>query len=382
MKRKRTIKIIAIIFLIFVYKLSAYDLLNLFHIEKTDRGEKLAFIDNEDIYFPLGIYDFDEENIKRTKQIAMFLKANPDCYLIVEGHSDINPYENEDEYGIRNTMLSYYRSLIFLQKIRNYGDFDDRIITLAYGYKYPKYTEYEKIKNRRLEFIILSDEKELKKQEKYIKSVKDSLIVMDENIKAENSQNNVIRYIYRDGEKREIKLTYREGAYSPEVKIGDAVKCANPINTIDLFYIEKSERGYILRFKDEYEFIFNKNSYDVRQEYSNMMQNIGMFIDANPDLYFVVEGHSNPITSEKNYYLSYKRALSFSQEMEKYGNYINRIIPLGYDDKILKYEPNNYKNRRLEFIVLQCQVAVKGYLDYVKRHYSPDGYNVLYKKIK
>ena len=64
MKRKRTIKIIAIIFLIFVYKLSAYDLLNLFHIEKTDRGEKLAFIDNEDIYFPLGIYDFDEENIK------------------------------------------------------------------------------------------------------------------------------------------------------------------------------------------------------------------------------------------------------------------------------------------------------------------------------
>lgn len=162
MKRKRTIKIITIIFLIFVYKLSAYDLLNLFHIEKTDRGEKLAFIDNEDMYFPLGIYEFDEENLKRTKQIAMFLKANPDCYLIVEGHSDINPYENEDEYGIKNTMLSYYRSLIFLQKIRVYGNFDDRIITLAYGYKYPKYTEADKIKNRRLEFIVLSDEKELK----------------------------------------------------------------------------------------------------------------------------------------------------------------------------------------------------------------------------
>lgn len=375
-------RIIFIIFLIFISPLSAYDLLNLFHIEKTDRGEKLAFIDNEDMYFPLGIYEFDEENIKRTKQIAMFLKANPNCYLIVEGHSDINPYENEDEYGIKNTMLSYYRSLIFLQKIRNYGNFDDRIITLAYGYKYPKYTGIEKIKNRRLEFIILSDEKELKKQSKYIKSVKDSLIVMDENTKIENSQNNIIRYIYRDGEKREIRLTYREGAYSPEVKIGDAVKCANPINTIDLFYIEKSERGYILKSKDEYEFIFNKNSYDIRAEYSNMMQNVGMFIDANPDLYFVVEGHSNPITSEKQNYLSYKRALSFSQEMEKYGNYMNRIIPLGFDDKILRLDANNYRNRRLEFIVLQCQVASKGYSDYVRKNYSPDGYNILYKIIK
>ena len=375
-------RIILIFFLIFVSPVSAYDLLNLFYVEKTERGDKLSFIDNKDIYFPLGIYEFDEENLKKTKQIAMFLSANPNCYLIVEGHSDINPYENEDEYGIRNTMLSYYRSLIFLQNIRNYGNFDDRIITLAYGYKYPKYTGIEKIKNRRLEFIILSDEKELKKQSKYIKSVKDSLIVMDENTKTENSQNNIIRYVYKDGEKREIKLTYREGAYSPEVKIGDAIKCSNPINTIDLFYIENSERGYILKSKDEYEFIFNKNSYDMRTEYSNMMQNIGMFIDANPDLYFVVEGHSNPITSEKNYYLSYKRALSFSQEMEKYGNYMNRIIPLGYDDKILKYDANNYRNRRLEFIVLQCQVSIKIYSDYVRKNYSPDGYNLLYKIIK
>ena len=375
-------RIILIFFLIFVSPVSAYDLLNLFYVEKTERGDKLSFIDNKDIYFPLGIYEFDEENLKKTKQIAMFLMANPNCYLIVEGHSDINPYENEDEYGIRNTMLSYYRSLIFLQNIRNYGNFDDRIITLAYGYKYPKYTGIEKIKNRRLEFIILSDEKELKKQSKYIKSVKDSLIVMDENKKTENSQNNIIRYVYKDGEKREIKLTYREGAYSPEVKIGDAIKCSNPINTIDLFYIENSERGYILKSKDEYEFIFNKNSYDMRTEYSNMMQNIGMFIDANPDLYFVVEGHSNPITSEKNYYLSYKRALSFSQEMEKYGNYMNRIIPLGYDDKILKYDANNYRNRRLEFIVLQCQVSIKIYSDYVRKNYSPDGYNLLYKIIK
>lgn len=375
-------RIILIFFLIFVSPVSAYDLLNLFHIEKTERGDKLSFIDNKDIYFPLGIYEFDEENLKKTKQIAMFLKANPNCYLIVEGHSDINSYENEDEYGIRNTMLSYYRSLIFLQKIRNYGNFDDRIITLAYGYKYPKYAGFEKIKNRRLEFIILSDEKELKKQSKYIKSVKDSLIVMDENTKTEDSQNNIIRYVYKDGKKREIKLTYREGAYSPEVKIGDAIKCSNPINTIDLFYIEKSERGYILKSKDEYEFIFNKNSYDIRTEYSNMMQNIGMFIDANPDLYFVVEGHSNPITYEKNYYLSYKRALSFSQEIEKYGNYMNRIIPLGYDDKILKYDANNYRNRRLEFIVLQCQVSIKSYSDYVRKNYFPDGYNLLYKIIK
>ena len=375
-------RIILIYFLIFVSPVSAYDLLNLFHIEKTERGDKLSFIDNKDIYFPLGIYEFDEENLKKTKQIAMFLKANPNCYLIVEGHSDINSYENEDEYGIKNTMLSYYRSLIFLQKIRNYGNFDDRIITLAYGYKYPKYVGIEKIKNRRLEFIILSDEKELKKQSKYIKSVKDSLIVMDENTKTENSQNNIIRYIYKDGEKLEIKLTYREGVYSPEVKIGDAIKCSNPINTIDLFYIEKSERGYILKSKDEYEFIFNKNSYDIRTEYRNMMQNIGMFIDANPDLYFVVEGHSNPITSENNYYLSYKRALSFSQEIEKYGNYMNRIIPLGYDDKILKYDANNYRNRRLEFIVLRCQVSIKSYSDYVRKNYSPDGYNLLYKIIK
>lgn len=375
-------RIILIFFLIFVSPVSAYDLLNLFYVEKTERGDKLSFIDNKDIYFPLGIYEFDEENLKKTKQIAMFLMANPNCYLIVEGHSDINPYENEDEYGIRNTMLSYYRSLIFLQNIRNYGNFDDRIITLAYGYKYPKYTGIEKIKNRRLEFIILSDEKELKKQSKYIKSIKDSLIVMDENTKTENSQNNIIRYVYKDGEKREIKLTYREGAYSPEVKIGDAIKCSNPINTIDLFYIENSERGYILKPKNKYEFIFNKNSYDMRTEYSNMMQNIGMFIDANPDLYFVVEGHSNPITSEKNYYLSYKIALSFSQEMEKYGNYMNRIIPLGYDDKILKYDANNYRNRRLEFIVLQCQVSIKIYSDYVRKNYSPDGYNLLYKIIK
>lgn len=86
-------RIILIFFLIFVSPVSAYDLLNLFYVEKTERGDKLSFIDNKDIYFPLGIYEFDEENLKKTKQIAMFLRANPNCYLIVEGHSDINPYE-------------------------------------------------------------------------------------------------------------------------------------------------------------------------------------------------------------------------------------------------------------------------------------------------
>lgn len=75
-------------------------------------------------------------------------------------------------------------------------------------------------------------------------------------------------------------------------------------------------------------------------------------------------------------------ALSFSQEMEKYGNYMNRIIPLGYDDKILKYDANNYRNRRLEFIVLQCQLSIKLYSDYVRKNYFPEGYNLLYKIIK
>ncbi|WP_157153455.1 OmpA family protein [Brachyspira murdochii] len=356
-----------------------YNLLNSFYISKTDIGDKLYFLDNTDINFRLGSYGFDRFNLEKVKQVAMFLQANPNAYIIVEGHSDYRPFYNETPNGTSNVMLSYYRALAFSQQINEYGaNLKDRLIPLGYGYTNPKYTErddyYDHTKNRRLEFIVVESKKDLKFYSKDIENTKKSLLITDYNTNSITNNVKKKNNTYKNINNNIKKYTYRQYTFSPEIKIKDAMKSYN-INTLNIFQLDYSDRGISLQTKNSSEILFNKNSYSFDNNSDNIIQYISMFLDVNPDLLVIVEGHS----FNESKYMSYKRSLNFLQSINKYGNYTNRIIALGYEEQFIKNTNRIKENRRLKFKIIpySSKYAVRSYISKVKKKYNPIGVNTV-----
>lgn len=349
-----------------------YNLLNSFYISKTDSGDKLYFLDNKDINFKSGSYNFDKLNLEKIKQVAMFLQANPHTYLIVQGHSDYMPFYNETPHGTNNFMLSYYRALSFSQQIAKYGEnLKERLIPLGYGYTRPKYTERDgysnfNAKNRRIEFTVIESEKDLKFYSKDIENTRKLLLITD------YSTNNIIdeNNSYKNIEDDVKRYTYREYAFSPEIKIKDTMGSYN-INTLNLFKLNYSDRGIVLETKNNNEIVFNRNSYLFNNYADSIIQTISMFLDVNPNVLIIVEGHSY----NESELISYKRALSFFQSINEYGDYRDRVIPLGYEEQFIKYPKSVVKNRRLEFRIIpySSKYSVKNYIDEVKKKYNPVG---------
>ena len=123
-------------------------------------------------------YDIGETQYKNNytypyilNEVVNFLKDNEDIFLIIEGHADALAYKNKKV----NYMISVNRALIAKNYIIEYID-EERIKTYAYSDTKPKY-EDEKDKNRRVDFIIIENEKELKEYDNFYSNyMKDFLI--------------------------------------------------------------------------------------------------------------------------------------------------------------------------------------------------------------
>ena len=123
-------------------------------------------------------YDIGETQYKNNytypyilNEVVNFLKDNEDVFLIIEGHADTLAYKSKKV----NYMISVNRALIAKNYIIKYID-EERIKTYAYSDTKPKYEE-EKDKNRRVDFIIIEDEKELKEYDNFYSNYMNDFLI-------------------------------------------------------------------------------------------------------------------------------------------------------------------------------------------------------------
>lgn len=123
-------------------------------------------------------YDIGETQYKNNytypyilNEVINFLKDNEDVFLIIEGHADTLAYKSKKV----NYMISVNRALIAKNYIIKYID-ENRIKTYAYSDTKPKYEE-EKDKNRRVDFIIIEDEKELKEYDNFYSNYMNNFLI-------------------------------------------------------------------------------------------------------------------------------------------------------------------------------------------------------------
>lgn len=123
-------------------------------------------------------YDIGETQYKNNytypyilNEVINFLKDNENVFLIIEGHADTLAYKSKKV----NYMISVNRALITKNYIIKYID-ENRIKTYAYSDTKPKYEE-EKDKNRRVDFIIIEDEKELKEYDNFYSNYMNDFLI-------------------------------------------------------------------------------------------------------------------------------------------------------------------------------------------------------------
>lgn len=123
-------------------------------------------------------YDIGETQYKNNytypyilNEVVNFLKDNEDVFLIIEGHADTLAYKSKKV----NYMISVNRALIAKNYIIKHID-ENRIKTYAYSDTKPKYEE-EKDKNRRVDFIIIGDEKELKEYDNFYSNYMNDFLI-------------------------------------------------------------------------------------------------------------------------------------------------------------------------------------------------------------
>ncbi len=96
----------------------------------------------------------------------------------------------------------------------------------------------------------------------------------------------------------------------------------------------------------------------VRPEESEKLKMLAAFLESNPNLHLVIEGHCDERGSEEyNRALSEKRALSVKEYIEKNSQNLSaRINTVGFgEDKLVDNEKTDLahaKNRRAEFVII------------------------------
>jgi peptidoglycan-associated lipoprotein len=115
-----------------------------------DRAERIKFL-YEDVYFKRGSTKLDTAAKGLLDKKALWLKANPDVKVVIEGHTD---YKGSKEY---NLALGDRRSGAVKSYLMGRGIERERLIAISYGKEKPAVTvktEKDRAKNRRVHFVI------------------------------------------------------------------------------------------------------------------------------------------------------------------------------------------------------------------------------------
>lgn len=121
--------------------------------EKTGEGsmgDGAQIADVGPVYFAFDSYAVPEDERKKIRRAARFLKENSSASLRLEGHAD------ERGAADYNMVLSRRRAGSVKELLRSYGVESDRIETVGYGEEFPAaqgHNEAAWRQNRRVEFV-------------------------------------------------------------------------------------------------------------------------------------------------------------------------------------------------------------------------------------
>ena len=110
------------------------------------------------LMFPSASWTVSAEGKEAIKGLAHVLEENPDLNIMVEGHTDNDPYNGQS--GVKdNWDLSVMRATAIVKLILEYGQTIDptRIVAAGHGQYMPKVdndTRENKAQNRRTEIIL------------------------------------------------------------------------------------------------------------------------------------------------------------------------------------------------------------------------------------
>lgn len=153
-------------------------------------------------------------------------------------------------------------------------------------------------------------------------------------------------------------------------------KCDIPLNITDNLYTIETDRGKIIRQKEQMIY-FALSSSILYDKYLDVVLAMKNFLDDNTNVVLIIEGHSDSEggnnANYKNAQLSRNRVLNV---INAFGEYSERLIPYYYGDYIPYYSNTFYnkemerRNRRVEFVIIKCEKDYNKYNDNVYEIYN------------
>lgn len=181
-----------------------------------------------------------------------------------------------------------------------------------------------------------------------------------------------------------IVSSFIVSCYVPEMIIDSAEyrKYKNAVSYTDIsedFYIINSERGIIIRTKDDFLY-FRRSSYRIDDKSLTILEKIKNLLEENQNIKIIVEGHSDSTGGEgalfDNVILSKNRSEAVINKLKSMGITEERLISRYYSDYIPYYSDSSYdlkrseRNRRAEFIFKGGEKDLKNYQNQTKEIFS------------
>ena len=139
--------------------------------------------------------------------------------------------------------------------------------------------------------------------------------------------------------------------------------CDNPISIPDNFYISDDIRGSsILHENKNIRFLIGSSNLDKND--LSIITEIYNFMVTNKNIKIIIEGHADSRGSNAeimNYPLSIERATAVYDALISFGIDPYRLSVFGFADSLPRYEYKKYRNRRVDFIIINCDKDLELY---------------------
>ncbi|WP_297247591.1 OmpA family protein [uncultured Brachyspira sp.] len=149
--------------------------------------------------------------------------------------------------------------------------------------------------------------------------------------------------------------------------------CNYEFNISSNMNLIETERGMMIDTDKEIYYRLNEEKPYNIEDYVYVMNEVISFMSNNKSCILVVEGHADIIGQGKgdvNFKLSERRASVIRDVILSSGFSHNRVKIFPYSDIMPKYTNDIYKNRRVNFIALKCEMDLDNYKKYYNNYYN------------
>ena len=146
------------------------------------------------------------------------------------------------------------------------------------------------------------------------------------------------------------------------------ILCDNPISIPDNFYISEDIRGSSFLHKNKnIRFLMGSSNLDKND--LGIITEVYNFMITNKNIKIIIEGHADNRGSNSeimNYPLSIERANAVYNILINLGIAPDRLSVFGFADSLPRYEYKKYRNRRVDFIIINCEEDLELYNQFYK----------------